>query len=193
MTMAVAPNDNDEETYKKIVKNYFADRLTRKGYNINNTNNLNGVQHEVAMTLRRVGDELEARNSDFFEHMCDQLNINANTAYTTFKGIADEIFCLEKNWGRIVAFLTFGSTLAVHCASRQDMGIEYVDRIVGWVARYMTMHLDEWIQQHGSWNGFVDFFDRTDNGRNGNANANGFILSALAGLGIGALLTISFK
>lgn len=195
--MAVA-HEQDEENYERIVKNYFSDRLQRRGLNIpgyTDLNNLNNNQYEIALTLRRVGDELEARNAEFFEHMCDQLNITPNTAYSTFRVIADEIFSSEKNWGRIVAFLTFGSTLAIHCASRDDMGVVYVDRIATWVARYMVSTLDQWIQQHGSWEGFLEFFDRRNfgNENNGNGNQNGFIVSALAGLGIGAILMMTFK
>ena len=160
MTMAVAQGDPDEEKYELIVKSYFADRLQRKGFNVPGYNNTtannqhdqsNNNQHEIALTLRRVGDELEARNSEFFENMCNQLNITPDTAYGTFRTIADEIFSSETNWGRVVAFLTFGSTLAIHCASRNDMGFQYVDRIAGWVAKYMLNQLDNWIQQNGNW------------------------------------------
>ena len=151
--MAGAPDAQQEEEYKRIVKSFVGDKLRRNNIHVDGYEMEELLQPivEIAVTLRRVGDELEAANSEFFAQMCNQLHISTNTAYPTFQGIADEIFVSGKNWGRIVAFLTFGSTLAVHCASREDMGIEYVDRVVGWISKYMCLHLDYWIKQHGSW------------------------------------------
>lgn len=144
-----------ESQYKIIVKRYIAERLRISGYNIQGYDEESvGVPDTIAViarTLRRVGDELEQSNADFFSTMCNSLQITANTAYPTFQGIADEIFSSGKNWGRIVAFLTFGASLAVHCASRPDLGEEYVDRVVNWTTRYMEVNLEPWIREHGSW------------------------------------------
>lgn len=150
-----------------------------------------GNVYEIAATLRRVGDELEASNSQFFKQMFTQLHITPNTVYATFKGIADEIFVSGKNWGRIVAFLTFGSTLAIHCADRQDLGPSYVDRVVSWVSKYMSTHLSLWMKQHGDWEGLLAFFEKSSDETS--TSQNGFIVSALAGLGVGAIIMMTFK
>ncbi|XP_057314318.1 bcl-2-like protein 1 [Hydractinia symbiolongicarpus] len=193
--MAGASAQEDDE-YREVIKSFVGERLRRNGIFIpgyDTEENLGEPSLDIASTLRRVGDELEAVNSEFFGHMCEQLQITPNNAYPTFQGICDEIFVSGKNWGRIVAFLTFGSRFAVHCASRNDLGYDYVDRIVSWISKYMSLHLDYWMKQHGSWGGFVDFFQKSDGNTNGGSNQNGFIVSALAGLGIGALLMMTFK
>lgn len=149
--MAAAPEEEDE--YKSVVKTFIAERLKQNDIHIPGYEMDGMHEHtfKVATTLRRVGDELEASNSQFFTQMFTQIRITPNTVYSTFQGIADEIFISGKNWGRIVAFLTFGSTLAIHCASRTDMGTEYVDRIVSWVSRYINTNLSHWMKQHGDW------------------------------------------
>ena len=145
----------EEDGYKSVVKTFIAERLRQNhlvvpGYETVDVNEREQV-FQVAATLRRVGDELEASNAQFFNQMFTQIHITPNTVYSTFKGIADEIFISGKNWGRIVAFLTFGSTLAVHCANRPDLGPAYVDRVVSWVSKYMSSHLSLWMKQHGDW------------------------------------------
>jgi len=191
--MATALEGEDEYMYRPVVKTFIAERLRLNhliipGYEEFDTHE---NVYKIATTLRRVGDELEASNSQFFTQMFTQIRITPNTVYSTFQGIADEIFISGKNWGRIVAFLTFGSTLAIHCAQRTDMGGEYVDRIVSWVSKYMFTHLSPWMRQHGDWEGLVAFFEKPND--DGTASQNGFIVSALAGLGVGAIIMMTFK
>jgi len=203
--MAAASTEEEDDEYKSVVKTYIAERLRQNHLSIpgydetlditTTTATTTTKQREqilnVAATLRRVGDELEASNSQFFNQMFTQIHITPNTVYSTFKGIADEIFLSGKNWGRIVAFLTFGSTLAVHCAHRDDLGPPYVDRVVAWVSKYMSAHLSSWMKQHGDWEGLIAFFDKPDGVDP--PTPSGFIVSALAGLGVGAIIMMTFK
>lgn len=201
MSMADAqlPTDTEEDRIINVVKNFVGEKLRKKGlvvpgyYNDNgNTANSDNRVSKIAATLQRVGDELELADAQFIENMCSQLQITQNTAYPMFRGISDQIFASGINWGRIVAFLTFGSSLAVHCASRQDMGYHYVDRVVDWMYVYMSTHLKPWMTQNGGWDGFLDFF-RNDNHAGLNLSQNGFLMSTLAGVGLGAFLMMSFK
>ena len=140
-----------ESPYKHIIKDYVGYKLRSRRIFVDGYDNENNFVSETCRTLRRVGDELEEENVELFATMCEQLQITSNTAYPTFQNIADEIFGTDRNWGRIVAFVSFGATLAVHCASRDDMGPQYVERIVNWISRYMEVHLDNWMAAHGSW------------------------------------------
>ena len=156
MAVAAAAVEEEDDRYRTVVKTFIAERLRQNHLVVPGYEPAARTEHEhrvfkVAATLRRVGDELEASNSQFFHQMFHQIHITPNTVYSTFKGIADEIFISGKNWGRIVAFLTFGSTLAVHCANRSDLGPAYVDRVVSWVSKYMTSHLSPWMKQNGDW------------------------------------------
>lgn len=158
--MAGSQSPLDQEEQKRIlnlIKDFVGERLRRNGIHIAGyeeeeiINSEDRSINEIALTLRRVGDELELADAQFVQNMCTRLQITPNTAYSMFQGISDKIFVSGKNWGRIVAFLTFGSSLAVHCAVNPEMGHRYVDRIVDWIYVYMTTKLGPWIVQHGGW------------------------------------------
>ena len=101
--------------YREVIKNYVGEKLRRSGIIVNGyeTEEVNEPILEIAATLRRVGDELERSSAEFFGNMCNQLHITRNNAHQIFQGVCDEIFLTGTNWGRIVAFLTFGSTFAI--------------------------------------------------------------------------------
>ena len=139
----------EENRYYSIVKDYIAYKLRQNniflaGYH-ENSNSLAAARH-----LRIVADELIEENKQLFDSMCDQLHLTPATTYTTFVGIADEIFQTGKNWGRIVAFLAFGATLAVYCAQREDLA-QLINNIVEWVSMYMDQTLGSWIDDNGGW------------------------------------------
>eukprot|EP00794_Sanderia_malayensis_P013004 gene13004-14343_t len=187
----MANASSPDNPYTPIIKDYIGFKLRSSGLHLPGYE-VEPVQlTEPCSTLRRVGDELETNNKELFNSMCEQLAITSNTAYPTFQGIADEIFENGKNWGRIVAFVCFGGTLAVHCANREDLGRGYVDNIVNWVSRYMQVNLDQWLIDNNSWNGFVEFFKKKDDQEDG--YKQGFVISTLAGLGLGALFMLTCK
>ena len=157
----MANANSPDNPYIWIIKDYIGHKLRSCGLKIPEYDQENDNLTEPCKTLRRVCEELEANNKDLFNHMCDQLNITSNTAYPTFQGIADEIFVNAKNWGRIVAFVCFGGTLAVYCANRDDLGPDYVQNIVNWVSRYMQVNLDHWLTAHESWVSFEFFYKFT--------------------------------
>lgn len=145
-----------EKILIKLIKDFVGERLRRKGircpgYEREALINENTSISEIALTLRRVGNELELADAQFVANMCNRLSLTANTAYSMFQGISDKIFASGKNWGRVVAFLTFGSSLAVHCAERPDMGQSYVNTVVDWIFTYMTTRLEPWISEQGGW------------------------------------------
>lgn len=183
-------NENHLQSFQDIVKDYIAYKLRERniflaGYN------LNGNPSAAARHLRRVADELIEDNRELFDSMCDQLHLTHASTYATFVGIADEIFQTGKNWGRIVAFLAFGATLAVYCVQKEDLA-QLIDSIVEWVSVYMNQKLSDWIDENGGWDGFIAFFKKEDdppeNGRSG-----GWRVAAVAGLGLGALLMLACR
>lgn len=149
--------ENEHDKIFRLIKYFVGERLRRKGINIPGYErqeillNENSNITEIALTLRRVGDELELADAQFVANMCTRLSLTPTTAYSMFQGISDKIFASGKNWGRVVAFLTFGSSLAVHCAERPDMGHNFVDTVVEWIFKYMTTRLESWINQQGGW------------------------------------------
>lgn len=134
--------------YRDLVKDFISYKLRQNqifipGYNEDSST-------KASRHLRLIADELIADNNELFESMCDQLHLTPTTTYPTFVGIADEIFQTGKNWGRIVAFLAFGATLAVYCAQREEL-FQLVNDIVEWVSRYMDQNLADWIEDNGGW------------------------------------------
>ena len=142
-------NEDRLQSFQNIVKDYIAYKLRQKntflpGYHVN------GSPSAAAIHLRRVADELIEENRQLFDSMCDQLHLTHASTYATFVGIADEIFQTGKNWGRIVAFLAFGATLAVYCVQKEDLA-QLIDSIVEWVSLYMDQKLGGWIDENGGW------------------------------------------
>ena len=147
MANALSPDN----PHTAIIKDYVAFKLRCNGITIHGYDHEPSHLSEVCKTLRRVCGELEANNRDLFSGMCEQLSVTPDTAYPTFQGIADEIFESKTNWGRVVAFICFGAQLAVHCATREDLGSRFVDNVVNWISRYMESQLDSWFTAHNSW------------------------------------------
>ncbi|XP_010120109.1 PREDICTED: uncharacterized protein LOC104480792, partial [Chlamydotis macqueenii] len=62
---------------------------------------------------------------------------------------ASHLFRDGVNWGRIVAFFSFGGALCVESVDKEMRVL--VGRIVSWMTTYLTDHLDPWIQENGGW------------------------------------------
>ncbi|CAH3104385.1 unnamed protein product [Pocillopora meandrina] len=181
--------ENRLQSFRNIVNDYVGYRLRQKNIFLPGYHE-NLPPSKAARHLRRVADELIEENSQLFDSMCDQLHLTHATTYPTFVGIADEIFQNGENWGRIVAFLAFGATLAVHCAQKEDLASN-IDNIVDWVSAYMNEKLSPWIDDNGGWDGFIAFFNRDDESP-GKGN-KGWHVAAVAGLGLGALLMLACR
>ncbi|XP_060119610.1 bcl-2-like protein 1 [Heteronotia binoei] len=65
---------------------------------------------DVRQTLREAGDEFELRYRRAFSDLTSQLHITPGTAYQSFEQVVNELFRDGVNWGRIVAFFSFGGT-----------------------------------------------------------------------------------
>ena len=154
----------EEKILLKLIKDFVGERLRRRGircpgYETEDLINENNSISEIALTLRRVANELELADAQFVANMCTRLSLTPSTAYSMFQGISDKIFASGKNWGRVIAFLTFGSSLAVHCAERQDMGQSFVDTVVEWIFKYMTTRLEPWIKEQGGWVSKISLYE----------------------------------
>lgn len=106
-------------------------------------------QAELRQTLREAGDEFELRYRRAFSDLTSQLHITPGTAYQSFEQVVNELFRDGVNWGRIVAFFSFGGALCVESVDKEMQGL--VERIATWMATYLTEHLDPWIQDNGGW------------------------------------------
>ncbi|XP_056363836.1 bcl-2-like protein 1 [Oenanthe melanoleuca] len=111
---------------------------------------------DVRQALREAGDEFELRYRRAFSDLTSQLHITPSTAYQSFEQVVNELFRDGVNWGRIVAFFSFGGALCVESVVKEMRVL--VKRIVSWMTTYLTDHLDPWIQENGGWERFVDLY-----------------------------------
>lgn len=103
----------------------------------------------VKQALREAGDEFELRYRRAFSDLTSQLHITPGTAYQSFEQVVNELFRDGVNWGRIVAFFSFGGALCVESVDKEMQVL--VSRIATWMATYLNDHLEPWIQDNGGW------------------------------------------
>ncbi|XP_071428634.1 bcl-2-like protein 1 [Pithys albifrons albifrons] len=147
---------------------------------------------DVRQALREAGDEFELRYRRAFSDLTSQLHITPGTAYQSFEQVVNELFRDGVNWGRIVAFFSFGGALCVESVDKEMRVL--VKRIVSWMATYLTDHLDPWIQENGGWERFVDLYgnDAAAEVRKGQETFNKWLLTGATVAGVlllGSLLS----
>ncbi|KAF7482176.1 Hypothetical predicted protein [Marmota monax] len=86
--------------------------------------------------------------------MTSKLHVTPETAHQTFEQVVKELFQDVVNWGCIVAFCSFGGTLCVEGIDKEKQVL--VSQIASWVATYLNDHLENRIQDRGSWDTFVE-------------------------------------
>nr|XP_012612383.2 bcl-2-like protein 1 [Microcebus murinus] len=110
----------------------------------------------VKHALRETGEEFELRYRRTFNDLTSQLQITPETAYESFEQVVDALFRDGVNWGRIVAFFSFGGALCVESIDKEMQVL--VSRIVTWMVTYLNDHLEPWIQENGGWDTFVELY-----------------------------------
>lgn len=107
----------------------------------------------VIQALREAGDEFELRYRRAFSDLTSQLHITPGTAYQSFEQVVNELFRDGVNWGRIVAFFSFGGALSV--AALEGHQEEALPSIVQCMCTCMQERITPWVQENGGWNAFV--------------------------------------
>jgi len=104
---------------------------------------------KASRVLRKVSVELERTNSNFFESVCDDLNLSHNDAQVTFKHVSERVLNRDSlNWGRVVSLFTFGGKLAEwFWNTHQEDKIEEVEE---WLAESLSSK-ESWIEENGGW------------------------------------------
>ena len=178
-----------------IIKSFIATSLHQKinlqlpGYDVTRERD-EFVLNTVAV-LRRLCDELESTNANVIDTLISSISVTPSNIFLTLKGISDELFITGKNWGRIIAFLTFGAKIAIYCVSSGELGIDYVESVENWISNYITFELGSWMKQNGDWEGLLKYFSNSNNSRF--LSPSNFVVLTLAGFGVGAILKIMFK
>lgn len=161
---------------KNLVQNFLCKKLSQKGFNPSCCSDsesvilLNGaspgaqaaaplrveVAEDVLQALLEASEEFELRYRRAFSDLTCQLHITLDTAYQSFEQVVHELFRDGINWGRIVAFFSFGGALCFESANKEMEVL--IPRIIEWMATYLDTALAPWIQTNGGWEAFVSLY-----------------------------------
>lgn len=114
------------------------------------------VPPALFQTLSRAGDEFSNLYQQDFRHISGLLHLTPSTVRLRFAAVVEELFHDGVNWGRIVAFFEFGGVMCVESVNREMSPL--VDSIAGWMTEYLNRHLQNWIQEQGGWEAFVELY-----------------------------------
>ncbi|XP_063779086.1 apoptosis regulator Bcl-2 [Pseudophryne corroboree] len=117
---------------------------------------LQPVPPALFQTLSRAGDEFSNMYQQDFRHISGLLHLTPSTVRLRFAAVVEELFHDGVNWGRIVAFFEFGGVMCVESVNREMSPL--VDSIAGWMTEYLNRHLQNWIQEQGGWEAFVELY-----------------------------------
>ncbi|XP_068118018.1 bcl-2-like protein 1 [Hyperolius riggenbachi] len=196
---------------KSLVQNFVCRKLTKKGFNPHCCTDIqpeivaNGtspadqaepsprgsvptaVAENVLQALLDASEEFELRYRRAFSDLTCQLHITPDTAYQSFEQVVQELFRDGINWGRIVAFFSFGGALCVESADKEME--ELLPRIIQWMATYLDSFLEPWIQTNGSWEEFVSLYgnDAAANTRKSQERFGMWLLTGVSLAGIALL------
>ena len=139
----------NRDSVKDIIHDLLSHILVRNGFDFERFQP--NPQPDIKQQhVRRTVDALIDDSSELFTNLGDQLHMTSENIQVIFLGISDEIFVTGINWGRIVAFLAFGGSVAVYCASNSEL-LQFLDDIPEWMTEYIENNLRVWVQDHGSW------------------------------------------
>ncbi|XP_033855020.1 apoptosis regulator Bcl-2-like [Acipenser ruthenus] len=111
---------------------------------------------DLHKVLREAGDEISRMYQRDFAEMVGQLHFTPTTVHMKFTSVVEELFRDGVNWGRIVAFFEFGGTMCVESVNREMTS--QVDNIANWMTEYLNGPLQNWIQENGGWDAFVELY-----------------------------------
>ncbi|KAM8967878.1 apoptosis regulator Bcl-2 [Pelodytes ibericus] len=114
------------------------------------------VPQALLQTLSRAGDEFSRLYQQDFRQISGLLHLTPSTVRLRFAAVVEELFHDGVNWGRIVAFFEFGGVMCVESVNREMSPL--VDSIVSWMTEYLNRHLQNWIQEQGGWETFVELY-----------------------------------
>ncbi|KAG5211683.1 hypothetical protein JEQ12_014112 [Ovis aries] len=111
----------------------------------------------VKQALREASNECELRYQQTFSDLTSQLHITPGTTYQSFEQVINELFQDGVNWGRNVAFFSFGGALCMKSIVKEMQVL--VSQVTTWMATYLNDHLEPWIQENGDWDIFVELYE----------------------------------
>lgn len=155
---AQRPYLSSERHFKNLTRGYIVSQLRKYGFKrlSEEIRDYEDSDEESLRVLHTITDQLADERQTQFDDILYRLQLTDENLEVTYHTVVTEIFRDEVNWGRIVAFLAFSGSFAVHCAQNR-MGRRVHD-VVQWTESQMHGRLRSWIRERGGWRAFVDHF-----------------------------------
>lgn len=116
----------------------------------------NPSETEVLETFKKVVNEFKVSYSDRVVDLCSHLEVTTDSVNGVFLGVSNELFSEGITWGRISALFVFSSELAAQCL-RKELPDTIVEEILGCCLELVQDKLENWIEDHGGWEGIINF------------------------------------
>lgn len=108
------------------------------------------------LCLQQSTAEASGRFGHRFGNLEAQVPVLLGQLDLTLGQVGNEIFRDGVNWGRIVAFFSFGGALCVESV-RHGLSLS-PGPIARMMAEFTHRNLGDWMQQHDGWNGFCEWW-----------------------------------
>uniref|UniRef100_K1P6Q7 Putative Bcl-2-like protein antagonist/killer 2 n=1 Tax=Magallana gigas TaxID=29159 RepID=K1P6Q7_MAGGI len=113
---------------------------------------------QVGRQLARIGDDINRRYADEFKDMINQLNVNEDTAYEVFAGVAKKLFADEINWGRVAALMCLAYRITMTVVKEKAKKFaQFMKVIVSHVVRFIKEKIAGWIASQGGWSAALQY------------------------------------
>ena len=145
--------------FRHLVRAYIVNQLRKNGFEklADQNSNLLDFDDGSQETLHHLAGNLAEERKRQFEDILVRLELTDENLSETYRVIVKELFLDGINWGRILAFLVFSGSLAVHCARENLEG--RVSEVITWTEDDVEKTVSKWVVQQGGWRAFVEHFD----------------------------------
>lgn len=90
--------------------------------------------------------------------MINQLNVNEDTAYEVFAGVAKKLFADEINWGRVAALMCLAYRITMTVVKEKAKKFaQFMKVIVSHVVRFIKEKIAGWIASQGGWSAALQY------------------------------------
>ncbi|XP_067929924.1 bcl-2-like protein 1 [Watersipora subatra] len=153
-------HQNTRSITRDLVKDFVYYRLQKAGYNDlsdSDVQNISTASASLKRTLRMMGDEFTNAYFQAFDDMTSSINIHGDDLHEVLLNIFNVTCDSGIEYGRIVGIFVFTALLAVK--ARDCNRTDVVENLIYWTGDYLEgTQFSNWINQHGGWDGFIQFY-----------------------------------
>uniref|UniRef100_A0A4W2H7Y7 Apoptosis regulator Bcl-2 family BH4 domain-containing protein n=1 Tax=Bos indicus x Bos taurus TaxID=30522 RepID=A0A4W2H7Y7_BOBOX len=182
------------QSNRRLVVDFLSYKLSQKGYSWSRFNDVEenrteaseGTKSDMETPMPSMTTHLGTWRIAFSDQT-SQLHITPGTAYQSFEQMMYELLQDGVNWGRIVAFFSFGGALCMESIDKETQVL--VSQSTTWMATYLNDHLESWIQENGGWDTSVKLCENntTTESQKGQERFNSWSLTGMTSAGTALL------